>query len=79
VLGVVISALCISGIANAQLPYSQHLFIVILVLTLFLAAVSVAAYCCKTKANYNYEVNEEAAKCKKASGKDNRAFQVSAR
>jgi type III secretory pathway component EscS len=42
VVGLIVSALSIAGISNAQLPFSQHLFIVILVLTLFMGAVSMA-------------------------------------
>ena len=74
VVGIVITGLSIAGIANAQLPQAQHFFIVILVLIVFILLVSAAAYSCRSKANYNYEVNEEAVKPTK--GRENQAFQV---
>jgi len=74
VVGIVITGLSIAGIANAQLPQAQHFFIVILVLIVFILLVSAAAYSCRSKANYNYEVNEEAVKPTK--GRENQAFQA---
>ena len=73
-VSIVITGLSIAGIANAQLPQAQHFFIVILVLIVFIAVVSAGAYSCRSKSNYNYEVNEDAVKPTK--GRENRAFQV---
>ena len=69
-------ALSIVGIVNAQLPMTQHIFIVILVFVVFVLLVSFVLCCfCKAKYNYNYDVSDEsAARSKK--GKDNKAFQV---
>ena len=74
VICVIVSGLSIAGIVNAQLPQAQHFFIVILVLIVFIGLVSAAAYSCRSKSNYNYEVNEEAVKPTK--GRQNQAFQV---
>ena len=74
IISIIITGLSIAGIANAQLPQAQHFFIVILVLIVFIGLVSAAAYSCRSKSNYNYEVNEEAVK--PAKGRENQAFQV---
>ena len=74
VITVVITGLSIAGIANAQLPQAQHFFIVILVLIVFIGVVSAGAYSCRSKSNYNYEVNEDVVKPTK--GRENQAFQV---
>lgn len=74
VICVIVSGLSIAGIVNAQLPQAQHFFIVILVLIVFIGLVSAAAYSCRSKSNYNYEVNEEAVKPTK--GRQNQAFQA---
>lgn len=74
VITVVITGLSIAGIANAQLPQAQHFFIVILVLIVFIGVVSAGAYSCRSKSNYNYEVNEDVVKPTK--GRENQAFQA---
>jgi len=74
VICIVVAGLSIAGISNAQLPQSQHFFIVILVLILFIGLLSAAAYSSRSKSNYNYEVNEEAVKPTK--GRENQAFQA---
>jgi len=69
VVGIIVGALAITGIAEAQFASSQHLFIVILVLTLFMAMVSLAN-CLLTKGTQdNYDVNNDAEK-----GKENKAY-----
>ena len=42
IIGIVIAALAITGIPQAQNPTSSHLFIVILVLVIFMGMVSLA-------------------------------------
>ena len=42
VIGIVIAAIAIAGIPQGQEPYIQHMFIVILVLVVFMGAVSLA-------------------------------------
>jgi len=72
VVGLVIGALASAGIAGAQFNSSQHLFIVILVLMLFMGMVS-CCHCILNKgAKDNYEVNDA------EKGKENVAYDTTA-
>jgi len=69
IIGIVIAALSITGIPQAQNPTCVHLFIVILVLVIFMGMVSLAN-CLLSKGNKdNYEVNDA-----EKGGKENTAF-----
>jgi len=69
ILGIVIFALTIVGIDASQHPQTEHLFIVILVVVVFMGMVSVAD-CFVSKGNKdNYEVNDA-----EKGGKENTAF-----
>ncbi|TRY75586.1 hypothetical protein TCAL_13345 [Tigriopus californicus] len=77
--GIVIFSLSIVGIVHAQYTLSQHLFIVILVFTIFTAILFLASHC-MTTGNDNYNVNQGAANnvvvkpSKKKTGQINAGF-----